>query len=188
MTDRTQASRTVPTSPRLYRMTTTGGGQFLLVCIAIIIALVIGISGYALGRNSASSDLTTANTLNQQLQAEGQRYKREVADQGAFINAMQAKIAGIQATLDAIMPTQDTYNISPNQSLTVGNGHLTIALIGSPSNEGVNISINGKQQIASAGQVISVALNPSTTCQVGVQSFDMFRAILTASCPQAGTK
>jgi len=188
VTDRTQANRTVRTSPILYRVTRTSGGRLLVVCIGIVIALAIGIGSYAVGRSSASADLAAANTLNQQLQAEGQKYKREVADQGAKINAMQAKITSIQATLDTIMPTQNTYNVSPNQSLIVGDGHLTIALIGSPSNEGVTISINGKQQSASAGQIISVAVNPSMTCLVGIQSFDMFRAILTASCPQSKTK
>jgi hypothetical protein len=80
------------------------------------------------------------------------------------------------------MPSENTYNISPNQSIIVADGHLTVGLIGAPTNEGVNININGKQHSAAAGNVIDVALDPSMTCQVGVQSFDAFKAVLTASC------
>ena len=83
------------------------------------------------------------------------------------------------------MPSANTYNISPNQSLIVADGHLTIGLIGSPGNESVTLAINGKQQTVSAGQVITVAPDPSTNCQVQVQSFDMFKAVLTASCAAA---
>ena len=95
---------------------------------------------------------------------------------------LQDKLTSVQAALQAIMPSENTYNISPNQSMIVAGGHLTIGLIGSPTNESVNININGKQQLAATGDVIHIALDPSTTCQVGVQSFDMFKAVLTASC------
>ncbi len=98
---------------------------------------------------------------------------------------MQAKLDGVQATLNAIMPAANTYNISPNQSLVVADGRLTVGLVGSPGNESVTLDINGKQQTASAGQVISVAPDAATDCQVQVQSFDMFKAVLTASCAPA---
>jgi hypothetical protein len=84
--------------------------------------------------------------------------------------------------LAAIMPTENTYNINPNQSLIVAGGRLTIGLIGSPTNEGVNININGKPQMAAVGASINTVLDSSMTCQVGVQSFDMFKAVLTATC------
>jgi hypothetical protein len=37
-----------------------------------------------------------------------------------------------------------------------------------------------------AGDVIRVSPDPSTACQVQIQSFDMFKAVLVASC--AATK
>jgi hypothetical protein len=74
----------------------------------------------------------------------------------------------------------------PNQSLIVADGRLTIGLIGPPTNESLNININGKHQSAATGDVINIALEPPITCQVKVQSFDMFKAVLTASC--AGAK
>jgi hypothetical protein len=80
------------------------------------------------------------------------------------------------------MPSENTYGVSPNQSLIVADGHLTVGLIGAPANQSVNININGKQRPAAAGDVIDVAPDPSTSCQVRLQSFDMFKAIITATC------
>jgi cell division protein FtsB len=153
---------------------------WLAVYVVLMIALAIGTFVFA--RYVAHGDLVTARELVEQLQAESQKLKRANADQGAQLNTLQGKLATAQATLEAIMPTQNTYNLSPNQSLIVGNGHVTLGLVGSPANENVTLNVNGKQQTAVAGQVISVTPDPSTNCQVSVQSFDMFRALVTASC------
>ena len=101
------------------------------------------------------------------------------------ISTLQAKLKNAQATLDAIMPAENTYNVTPNQSVIIGDGRLTIGLVGSPGNEGVTLNINGKQQTVAAGQVVTVAADASTNCQLAVQSFDMFRAIVNASCASA---
>ena len=98
---------------------------------------------------------------------------------------MQNKLSTFEAALDEIIPAKNTYNVKPNQSMIVASGRLTVGLIGPPSNDSVNININGKQQTAAPGDVIKVTLDPSTVCQVRVQSFDMFRAVLNASCTQA---
>jgi hypothetical protein len=68
--------------------------------------------------------------------------------------------------------------------MIVASGRLTIGLIGPPTNESINININGKQQSAATGDAIKFQLDPSTTCQVRVLSFDMFKAVLNASCTQ----
>jgi hypothetical protein len=59
---------------------------------------------------------------------------------------------------------------------------VTVGLMGSPTNENVTINVNGKQHVAVAGDVITVALDEPTTCQVTVQSFDPFKALLQAAC------
>jgi hypothetical protein len=100
----------------------------------------------------------------------------------ATIIDLQSQIDKVKAELHAIMPSEATYNIRPNQSILVAAGHLAIGLIGSPTNQSVNININGEQRSAAAGDVIHTALNPSTTCKVAVQSFDMFRVVVTATC------
>jgi hypothetical protein len=55
-------------------------------------------------------------------------------------------------------------------------------LIGSPANEGVNVNINGTHRLAAAGDVTVVPVDETTTCRVTIQSFDMFKALLHATC------
>jgi hypothetical protein len=167
---------------RLYALLTARGGRFLLVLAIVVLALGGAIAGYIFGLDLTQRDLAAARERIQQLQPENQRLKKAIIDQTAKLVELQAELTSVQAALHAIAPSENTYNISPNQSLIVAGGHLTIGLIGSPTNESVNINVNGKQQLAATGDVIHIALDPSTTCQVGVQSFDMFKAILTASC------
>jgi hypothetical protein len=149
----------------------------------LILGSVAG--GYLVGLDLARRDLKAAQDLVEQLRPENQKLKRQIIDQNSEFVALQAKLTGVQAALKVIMPSENTYNISPNQSMIVADGHLTIGLVGSPTNESVNININGKQQSVVTGDVVKIALDPSTTCQVGVQSFDMFKAVLTASCATA---
>ena len=182
MTESTESGRSDRKSPRLYGWLMARGGRFLVVAASAVLMLGGAIGGYILGLNLAHNDLATARVQIAQLQPENQRLKRQIIDQNAGLAGLQGKLTSIQAALNAIMPSENAYNISPNQSIIVADGHLTIGLIGSPTNESVNININGKQRSAAPGDVISVAIDPSTTCQVGVQSFDMFKAVLTASC------
>jgi hypothetical protein len=44
------------------------------------------------------------------------------------------------------------------------------------------LNINGKQQPLAAGQTINVAPDPATQCQLSMQSFDVFKATLVATC------
>ena len=98
---------------------------------------------------------------------------------------MQAKLDKAQATLNAIMPSQNTFNIHPNQSLVVGDGRLTVGLVGSPSNESVTLDINGKRAVGGRRPGRQRGAGLLDQCQVQVQSFDMFKAVLFASCTGA---
>lgn len=188
MTDRAAPRYTVLISPGAYTVLMTRGGRFLLFCGAVLLLACIGLGSFLLGRHSASSDFASATILNQQLQTEGQRTKHQLAELSAQFTNQQAKLKAVQAELDAIKPSENTFNIAPNQSLIVGSGRITLALIGSPTNEGITININGKQQTVAAGDVLDVAIDASTTCQVTVQSFDVFKAVLNATCPGAAGK
>jgi hypothetical protein len=50
------------------------------------------------------------------------------------------------------------------------------------------LNVNGKQQPLAAGQTINVAPDPATQCQLSVQSFDVFKATLVATCSGAKAK
>jgi hypothetical protein len=86
------------------------------------------------------------------------------------------------------MPGKDTYRINPNESVVVGDGRLTLGLVGLPTTDGVTINVNGKQYTVAAGAVIDVADDPSAPCKMAVQSFDMFKATVTASCSEPKTR
>jgi hypothetical protein len=46
----------------------------------------------------------------------------------------------------------------------------------------VTLNVNGREYVVAAGDVIKVAHDDKTTCQVALQSFDMFKAALNAMC------
>jgi hypothetical protein len=71
--------------------------------------------------------------------------------------------------------------------VVVGDGRLTLGLVGLPTTDGVTINVNGKQYTVAAGAVIDVA-DASAPCKVAVQSFDMFKATVTASCSEPKTR
>jgi hypothetical protein len=147
--------------------------------------ILVGIGCYLAGLNVGYLDIAGARQLIQQLRTDNQKLKTEIADLNTKQVALQNNLATFEAALDEIIPSKNIYNIKPNQSMIVASGRLTIGLVGPPANESVNININGKQQSAAPGDVISIAIDPQTKCQVRVQSFDMFKATLGASCGSA---
>ena len=149
---------------------------------AIVLILFIMVGGYFWGRQFNVRDIAQRDAAILQLQSDGQRLAADIADQNATLTALRAELTSTKATLDAITPSLNIYNINPNQSLIVADGRLTIGMIGSPGNEGISLNVNGKQQKVSAGDVIRVSPDPATACQVQIQSFDMFKAVLVASC------
>ena len=161
-------------------------GRFVSVVACIVAIVVILVGGHLYGRYLANKDLGGRDAAIEQLQAESQQQKRNIDQKSAQLTQMQAQLDKTNALLEAIMPTKDTYNIMPNQTLIVADGRVTVGLIGSPGNESVLLNVNGKQQAAAAGQVIAAGSDASANCQVAVQSFDMFKAVLTATC--AGAK
>ncbi len=161
------------------------GNWFLPATVVVVLMLGATIGAFTYRGDLDYRDIMDSNQLVLQSRAKNEELESQIAEKDAKLAELEAKFKSAQAALDAIVPSKNTYVISPNQSMIVAGGHLTIALVGSPTNGGINININGKQQSATAGDVISIALAPSMTCQVGVQSFDMFKAVLTASCAAA---
>jgi hypothetical protein len=118
----------------------------------------------------------------QQSRAENQKMKSEMAGENVKTGAMESGIAKLQATLDQLVPSENTFNIKANQSLIVGEGRLTVGMVGAPTNDSVTLNVNGKRQPLGTGDVLNVAVDGQTNCQVRVQSFDMFKAVVTATC------
>ena len=151
----------------------------------VVLVLFIMVSGYFWGRQFNARDIAQRDAAILQLQSDGQRLSADIADQNATLTALRAELSSTKATLDAITPSLNVYDIIPNQSLIVADGRLTIGMVGSPGNEGIDLNVNGKQQKVAAGDVVRVSPDPSTACQVQLQSFDMFKAVLVATCGPA---
>jgi hypothetical protein len=152
----------------------------LVACIAVVLGAFVG--GHLYGRYLASREERGQENAIEELRADSQKLKTHADDLSAQITQLQGRLAAARATVDLITPAKDTYNFEPNQTRVVADGRLTVGLVGSPGNDNVTLNINGKQQTVSAGQVLNVEAN----CQVSLQSFDMFKAVVTASC--AGQK
>jgi hypothetical protein len=174
-------SRSASTNLRR-RLFPTGDNRFVIGAAVVIAIICILVGGHLYGRYLSARDLGGRDNAIEQLRAESQRTKRQLDAKSAEVTELQVKLDKAQAALNAIMPSQNTFNIQPNQAIAVGNGRLTIGLVGAPSNENVTLDINGKEQSVAAGQIVEVAPDPSTKCRVQVQSFDMFKAVLVATC------
>jgi hypothetical protein len=177
-------SRSTPTKPRR-RLFPTANNGVVIVAACVIAGICMLVGGHLYGRYLSSLDLGGRDSAIAQLRTQNQKTTRLLDAKSAEATELQAKLDKVQAALNAIMPSQNTFNIQPNQSLIVGDGRLTVGMVGSPSNENVTLDINGKQQSVDAGQIVDVAPNSSTQCQVQVRSFDMFKAMLFASCTPA---
>jgi hypothetical protein len=187
VTDRIERGRFAAENSRL-RAALAREGRLLFVGGVVILLLAGGIGTFLLSRNLASGDLVAAREQIEQLRTESQGLRRQLTDQAAELTATNAKLADVKGQLEAINPSKNVYILSPNETRIVADGHLTIGLVGSPGNESISLDINGKQQTALAGQPIAVAPDPSSNCMVTVQSFDMFKAAIVASCAAAKPK
>jgi cell division protein FtsB len=180
--DRTQSDRS-PKGSRWGRFGAEYRAPAILVAIIIIVGILIG--GHLYGRYLSSIDLAEREAQIEQLRAESQKQKRDIDSKSAQLTALQDKLTKTQAALNAIMPSANTYNINPNQTLILGDGHLMVGLVGPPANNSVVLNINGKTQSVAAGEALSISPDPATKCQINVQSFDVFRAVVVATCTAA---
>ncbi len=162
-------------------------GRSRVIALIVTLLLIIGstIMGYFLGHKIAMRPLETANKRIDQLQPENQRLKTAILEQNSQILTLQGKLKNLQAELEGIRPKKDTYSLFPNQSINVADGRMNIGLVGPPTNASASINVNGKQQKVVTGDVIKVAPDAATSCEVRIQSFDMFQVIVHAVCGKA---
>ena len=148
--------------------------------IAMIIA--VGLGSFLFGIYISSRDLADTRVLVQQLQVDAQKSKQGMTAATATATALQAKTDQLVADLEAIRPAKDTYNFLPNQSLALANGLLAVGLVGSPSNSGIVLNVNGVRKQLSSGDVVQVSIDAKTNCRITLQSFDPFKAAVHAAC------
>jgi hypothetical protein len=160
-------------------------GRLMFLGAVAILLISGGIGTFVFFRHLAFADLVAARQLISQVQSDDENQRNLVSAQNVKISKLDIELGKVKADLESIRPEKGKFNIPPNESRIAADG-LIIGLVGSPSNESVVLSINDKQQTLVAGQRVVVSPNPSTTCQVTVQSFTMVQAVVTATC--AATK
>ena len=184
MAAKTERDRLATENSRLRRALVREGRLLFLGAVAILL-IGGGIGTFVFFRHLAYGDLVAARQLINQVQTDDENQRKQVNEQNVKINRLEIDLAQTKADLESIRPSKDRYNIPPNESRIAANGRLIIGLVGSPANESVVLSINDRQQTMVAGQKAIVAPDPSTTCQVTVQSFTMVQAVVTATCAAA---
>jgi hypothetical protein len=182
----TDCQQQVYMSAGAHEMFMTSRGRIFLLVISLVVIAAVAIFGRAYGQHIAYGAMQERESAIRQLELERQQLEIEKSGQTTRMNAMNTTTDRLQAQLDAIVPSKNRYIINPNQSLLVADDHLTVGLVGVPGTDSIEINVNGKHQSAAVGDVIHVTPDPSTACDVKVQSFDMFKAQVTASC--TGTK
>jgi hypothetical protein len=183
----TDCQRQVYMSVDAHNLFMTRRGRISLLIVTVAIVGAVAIFGRLYGQHLAYGAMLDRDSAIRQLEVESQRLQVEKSSQDAEMASLHGQVSRLQSQLDVIVPSQDRYTINPNQSLLVADGHLTIGLVGSPASDGLDINVNGKRQTVAVGDDIHVNPNPSTSCEVKIQSFDMFKAQFTASCSTAKT-
>jgi hypothetical protein len=178
----TDCQRQVYMSVDAHNLFMTRRGRIFLITASVVIIAAVAIFGRLYGQHLAYDAMEDRDSAIRQLEVERQQLELEKSGQVTRMTTMHTEAQRLQAKLDAIIPSENRYNIEPNQSLVLADGHLTVGLIGAPRDNGIDININGKRYAAVVGDVIHVTPDPSTSCEVKIQSFDMFKAQFTAAC------
>jgi hypothetical protein len=134
------------------------------------------------------ADMIDSNSRVIETRNENRGLKANVTELNKKIEALQSKLASEQAALEAIVPSKNAYNLFPNKSVIAADGHLSLGLVGPPTNEGITLNVNGTQHSVSAGEVINTSPDRTTDCEIRIQSFDSFKALVTALCAPASPK
>jgi hypothetical protein len=178
----TDCQRQVYMSVDAHNLFMTRRGRIFLIAVSVVLIAAVAIFGRFYGQHLAYSAMQDRDTAIRQLEVERQQLELEKSGQVSRMTTMHTDAQRLQAKLDAIIPSENKYNIDPNQSLVLADGRLTVGLVGAPRDDGIDININGKRYAAVVGDVIRVSPDPATACEVKIQSFDMFKAQFTASC------
>lgn len=184
MVDNVRADRSAQTglsSRAAWRLLTRRRRTWILLLETLLI-LVVAVIGHLTGRELGRRNLEKREEIIIELREELQKRGAELGRRTDQISVLTTKLNAVQAALDAIVPSENTFNIVPNQSLLVAGGRATVGLVGQPANQAIVLNVNGKEYTVAAGDVITVPYDDRTTCHIAVQSFDMFKATFNATC------
>ncbi len=160
--------------------------RIYILLIETLLILGVALIGHITGRELARRQLAQRDATIQQLREERQQVSAELNQRADRILTLQTRLNHVQGVLDEIVPSENIYVMRPNQSFIVAGGRVHVGLTGVPTIQGVTLNIAGKPHLLNAGDVVKVDLGDSRLCQVTVQSFDMFKVVIHATCATDG--
>lgn len=152
-----------------------------ILLIETLLILGVALIGHITGRELARRQIAQRDQTIQQLRAERLAVSEDLNKRSERVLELQTRLNKVQAELDEIVPSQNIYVMRPNQSLLVAGGRVMVGLVGAPGIDGVNVNVNGTSKMLTAGDVVQVK-DEHRTCTITVQSFDMFKVVLHATC------
>jgi hypothetical protein len=152
-----------------------------ILLIETLLILGVALIGHITGRELARRQIAQRDQTIQQLRAERLAVSEDLNKRSERVLELQTRLNKVQAELDEIVPSQNIYVMRPNQSLLVAGGRVMVGLVGAPGIDGVNINVNGTSKMLTAGDVVQIK-DENRTCTITVQSFDMFKVVLHATC------
>jgi len=147
-------------------------GSVVILAIVAICAFGAGVASRTPVLNGRQQEISKLMKNNQNLRDDIQRAQDEKASTDKLLAATDSQLK------DAFNDYR-TIVLNGNDMASVSTGHLTVGLVGPPTNEKISLNVNGTQHTVAAGDSIDVGV---FTCRVEVKSFDSFKVTLLTSC------
>lgn len=138
----------------------------------VFLLLIVAAGFYSLGRYSASQQFEDYKARNAQLAGDNGKLSADSKTQALRISELQDQLKDIKTKYDEVISPARNLVIKANESRPVSIALMEIGMIGTPTNESVNINVNGKRQVAAAGDVVSADF----TCRIQVVSIDLLKS------------
>jgi hypothetical protein len=149
-------------------------GSVVILAIVAICAFGAGVASRIPVVNDKLQQISKLQKDNQSLRDEVQGAKDEKASTDKLLAATDSQLK------DAFNDYR-TIVLKGNDMRSVSTGHITVGLVGPPTNEKVSLNVNGTQHTVAAGDSIDVGVF-TFTCRAEVKSFDSFTVTLLTSC------
>jgi hypothetical protein len=159
-----------------------GRSGIKILLLPIVLLIVGGIGGFTLRGRMDEARVGDANQRFLRYRSEHKELRSQIFSLSEKLERSMTEFGTLQAELKKIIPSTNTYIVKVNHAIIIEGGYLTVALIGPPTSEHLEINVNGKHHLTTAGDVIDVTPGLSLRCKVAVQSFDMFNVVIAASC------
>lgn len=149
--------------------------------VVLLVAIAWGF--YTLGRNWGGEEIAAINLKVREIELQRDNFKKTSDLQKAEIEDLRLKLKKSETDLGEFFHPSRAIELTTGESKFISVDQLTIALNGTPRNDGVDLNINGKQQTKVAGDSIAI----STTCRLVITKIDILKpaVVINSTCAPA---